>query len=142
MSMMGKPSRGVHRRRSTTGSICSLMNETWPSQNAMLHPVPWKLKNSSLTPQLLTVQGHQEGPPKGSLELLMTWKVSPNAVPSAMDPPRPPMPPPMVALMSCCCVLGGPDTPLAVSGSAQRQALRYRLPDGNRSMPPGTEMTS
>src|SRR5262245_61978560 len=100
---------------------------TWPSQNRWLAPAPWKLNGSSLGPQLLADQGQKLVPPNGEELLLMNFRVvSPQTVLSAT----------LVATKAYVVYdgspgellsladWGGPETPLAVSGSAQRHALR------------------
>src|SRR5260370_35386603 len=69
--------------------------------NRVLHPGPWKLNGSALTPQFCTGHGQPGGPPIGAPKLLMMDKKgSPNFAP------------------------GGPDTPSPLAGSAQRQVAR------------------
>src|SRR5262249_848081 len=97
----------------------SRMKLTWPSRKTALTPPPWKLNGSSLTPQLLVVQGQPAGPPNGC-GLLLTAR-------------RPGAP---------YLAAGGPETPLAVAGSAQRQALRLVVPAGSRSTPTGSSYFS
>src|SRR5258707_233245 len=97
--------------------------------NSVLQPPPWKLNGSSLTPQLLVpAHGHQAGPPNGAELLLIIVNLSPSVVPK---------PPPLV---NCATVAyGGPETPLPLSGSAQRHAARKEVPpDTGQSMPSGS----
>lgn len=98
------PSSRVTSFRKTVGamSFCNIF--TLPSQKTTLAPAGWKLKISSFGPQLFVPQGQSVGPPTGEALLLITDLISP------------------------ATVLGGPETPLPVSGSAQR--LFARLPLG------------
>ena len=47
------------------------MNRTDPSPMVAFTPPPWKLKGSSLGPQLLTLHKHELGPPVGLALLLI-----------------------------------------------------------------------
>src|SRR5689334_14768131 len=97
------PSARVTRYRSTRASIVSVMKCTLPSHTMTFAPPLWKLKISSFGPQLLTSQVQPLGPPTGLALLLMT----------GLEP---------------AVAFGGPETPLPLSGSAQR--FNARLPLG------------
>src|SRR5262249_50221125 len=104
------PSDAVTRWRSTTTSIFSFRKVTWPSAKSTLAPLPWKLKISSLGPQLVRdCQGQPAGPPNGLLLLLIACSCTPDTVApvswSAHDS-------------------GLPETPKPLSGSAQRWKCR------------------
>src|SRR6476660_7631570 len=75
-----------------------------PSANTAIAPPEWNEKISSLGPQLLVDQGQSVGPRFGVLLLLIGFLTAP------------------------ATEFGGPETPLPVSGSAQR--LSARLPLG------------
>src|SRR5262245_8807073 len=87
---------------------------TCPSMKGTLQPAPWKLYGSSFAPQLLLTQLHHEGPPYGVLLLLII--LTPLSLALVTDGPP--------GTNGFCWLPGGPETPLAVSGSPQRQALR------------------
>src|SRR5215468_6298153 len=95
-------------RRKAIGSMSLRIHDTWPSIHRALQPLPWKLYGSSLTPQLFWVQGQAAGPPNG-MELLLIIL-------------RPGSPYSVLTLKVTWNL--GPETPLAVSGSAQRHAAR------------------
>src|SRR5262245_45188580 len=97
---VGSPPALVTRARITCGVRPSLRKAMWPSQKTAIAPPGWKLKISSLGPQLLVLQGQLGGPPTG-VPLLLMGEIVP-------------------------LLPGGPETPLPVSGSAQR--LMMRLP--------------
>lgn len=80
--------------RRTWGESDSERNRTEPSPNAARQPPVWKLKGSSLGPQLFMLHGQVVGPPMVLLLLIRATLLP-------------------VELL-------GPDTPLPVSGSAQR----------------------
>src|SRR3954469_23409222 len=94
------PSAAVTMYRSWAGATLSRTNWTCPSANTTIAPPLWKLKISSLGPQLF--DGHRQvlGPPNGVALLL-------------------------IALPLPC---GSPDTPNPLSCSAHRQNLRLLLP--------------
>src|SRR4051812_5755224 len=94
----------VTRNRSGTGSMVSSIKWALPSANTAIAPPGWNEKISSFGPQLLVDHGQSVGPFCGVLLLLITDF-------------RPP-----------ATEFGGPDTPLPLSGSAQR--LIARLPLG------------
>src|SRR3954463_535660 len=113
------PSSGRHRYRSVAPSIESRRNPTWPSMKTTFTPPGWELNSSSFGPQLLTDHGHVAVPPPTGVAVWLTygpglfWKYGLFGSP-----------------------VGGPDTPLPVSGSAHR--LMARLPLGLTSTVPGS----
>src|SRR5260370_22473603 len=84
--------------------MLSLRKATWPSQNTALAPPWWKLKISSLGPQLLTSFQLQDGGPS-VLALVLLLLMILNVV---------------VVVFR----VGSPDTPYPVSCSAHRQKRR------------------
>src|SRR4029078_6485171 len=103
------PSSRVTRKRITLPEMFSEIRRTLPSQNNTFAPDGWKLKISSLGPQLLVLQGQSVGPFIGERLLLM----KPCMLPATL--------------------LLAPETPLPWSGSAQR--LRARSLLGVQSTP-------
>src|SRR5262245_10266744 len=91
------------------------MNCTWPSMNRTLIPPLWGPNSSSLGPQLLVDHGQVLGPPNG-VGLLFTNGPATFVNSGLFGSP-----------------VGGPETPLAWSGSAQR--LRARKLLGLQSTP-------
>src|SRR3954470_20210941 len=81
----------------------SSMKWALPSANTAMAPPAWNEKISSLGPQLLVDQGQSVGPRTGVLLLLIGLFTAPAAE------------------------FGGPETPLPVSGSAQRSIARLPL---------------
>src|SRR3954452_10358681 len=83
--------------------MVSSINCALPSAKTAIAPPGWKEKISSLGPQLLVAQVQSGGPPCGVLLLLIGFLTAP------------------------ATELGGPDTPLPLSGSAQRSSERFPL---------------
>src|SRR3954449_9002800 len=91
-----------------TGLMESLMNCTCPSAKTTLAPPVWKLKISSLGPQLLVTFQHPPGPSVPGLVLLLLTILKPV----------------VVVFRS-----GSPETPKPLSCSAQRQNRRVAKGD-------------
>src|SRR5438045_4206007 len=93
----------VTRNLSVVGSMVSSRKCALPSAKTAIAPLGWKEKISSLGPQLLVDQGQSAGPNCGVLLLLIGLLRAP------------------------ATELGGPETPLPLSGSAQRSMARLPL---------------
>src|SRR5262249_32500514 len=89
--------------RTTCHAMFSDRDRTWPSPNRACTPPGCAVNGSSFGPQLLTAHGHCGGPPTGVFQLSRTCV----RVPA------------MYSGDEGSCV-GGPETPLPLSGSAQR----------------------
>src|SRR5438552_13627081 len=81
----------------------SARKRTLPSPNSAWQPRGCELNGSSFGPQLLMPHGHSGGPPSGAFQLLTTCTSTPGRYSGDEG--------------SC---VGGPETPLPLSGSAQR----------------------
>src|SRR5262249_55868401 len=94
---------GVQRARTIWRFMFSERKRTWPSPNRASTPPGCVLNGSSLGPQLLADHGQFVGPPMGVFQLFTTWVRVPATYRGDAG--------------SC---VGGPETPLPLSGSAQR----------------------
>lgn len=97
------PPAAVIRPRTMRQSVFSEMNRTLPSQSEAWQPPTCWLNGSSFGPQLLVVHGQAAGPPFGVAFWLMSAPLLVTAV-------------------------GGPETPLPLSPSAQRFGQELPVP--------------
>ena len=79
------PSLAVTMKRIWGAEIESRRYWTWPSAKTTIAPLGWKLKISSLGPQLFDVHRHPVGPPIG-VELLLIACLVPSGSPETPNP--------------------------------------------------------